>query len=263
MKPDFRHWGGALKDKTERAKVFLSSGSPMAKIILAILILLVFLIIMHIIKGIYTRMTQYRDSYYWLNGGDSFCPKSGQSFPGKYFHRSKNELGGAEFTLAFWMHINDFSFKYGAWKHVMHKGNDNSWPNRAPGIWLHPKQNSMRFYMNTYNSIAGNYIDIDNIPVHKWFHITVSVNQLSMDVYVNGNMRKSIKFSSLPKQNFGDFYVMNNRGFDGYLSRVIYYNYTIPYSEIEKLIMQGPGSIDCGKNLDVPPYLSPGFWTAQ
>lgn len=254
--------GGGIRDGAKRAGTFLRSGSPLAKIIIAILVLFAFLIIMHVIKGIYNRLTSYHDSYYWLNGGKSFCPKSGKVFSGKNFHRSKNELGGAEFTIAFWMFINDWSFKYGSWKHVMHKGNKNSWPNRAPGIWLHPKENTMRIYMNTYNSVAGNYIDIENIPVHKWMHITVSVNQLSMDVYVNGNMRKSIKFSSLPKQNFGDFYVMNFRGFDGYLSRLIYYSYTIPYSEIEKLIMMGPGQLECSQSLEVPPYLSPNWWTA-
>jgi len=261
--PNFKAIGGAAKRGATKVKEFLVSGSPIAKIVIAILVLFAFLLVLHIIMGVYNRLNAYHDSYVWINGGKSFCPKSGANYPGKLFHRSKNELGGAEFTLAFWMFINDFSFKYGSWKHVIHKGNKNSWPNRAPGIWLHPKENTMRFYMNTYNSVAGNYIDIENIPVQKWFHITVSVNQLSMDVYVNGNMRKSIRFSSLPKQNYGDFYVQNFRGFDGYMTRIIYYNYTIPYSEIEKLIQMGPGRVECSRSLDVPPYLAPGWWTAQ
>ena len=39
------------------------------------------------------------------------------------------------------MFIDDWSYKYGQWKHVMHKGNESSWPLRAPGMWLHPKEN--------------------------------------------------------------------------------------------------------------------------
>ena len=115
--------------------------------------------------------------------------------------------------------------------------------------------------MNTYDSIAGNYIDIPNIPIKKWFHVTLSVNQLTMDLYINGNLRKSHKFTGLPKQNYGDIWIMNNRGFDGFLSRIVYYSYAIPYSEIEYLMDLGPGNLDCGKKLDMPPYLTPGWWT--
>ena len=56
---------------------------------------------------------------------------------------------------------------------------------------------------------------------------------------------------------------MNNRGFDGYLSRMVYYNYSIPYSEIDSLIAMGPNVIDCGMKEDVPPYLTPGWWTSN
>ena len=61
--------------------------------------------------------------------------------------------------------------------------------------------------MNCYDSVAGNYLDVPNIPLNKWFHVTFSVNQLSMDVYFNGNLSKSHKFSSLPKQNYGDLFI--------------------------------------------------------
>ena len=55
--------------------------------------------------------------------------------------RSDNEDGGIEFMYSFWTYIDDWSYKYGQWKHVMHKGNEDSRPNRAPGVWLHPRQN--------------------------------------------------------------------------------------------------------------------------
>ena len=74
------------------------------------------------------------------------------------------------------MHINDWSYKYGQWKHIMHKGNDSSWPLRSPGIWLHPKKNSMRVYMNTFKNI-GEFVDIDDLPMGKWFDVVVGVRQ--------------------------------------------------------------------------------------
>ncbi len=232
------------------------------QIVRAILFVIAVIIIVKIIQFIYNRGNRYKYSRVWLNGGKTICPKTSVVIPGYKLVRSINELGGAEFTYCFWMFISDWSFKYGQWKHIMHKGNSTSWPNRAPGIWLHPKENTMRFYVNSYNSIAGNYIDVRNIPLNKWFHVCLSVNQITMDVYLNGNLSKSHKFTSLPKQNYGDLFIMSFRGFDGYLSRTVYYNYAIPYSEIEKLIQMGPAPINCVGKGDVPPYLAPTWWTS-
>ena len=58
-------------------------------------------------------------------------------------------------------------YKVGEWKHVFHKGNKTSFPNRAP-VWIHPNNNALRIYMNTYDNPLE-YVDIDNIP-RKWFH---------------------------------------------------------------------------------------------
>ena len=52
--------------------------------------------------------------------------------------RSINEQDGIEFSYSFWMFIEDWDYAKGKWKHVFHKGNSCSWPNRAPGVWLHP-----------------------------------------------------------------------------------------------------------------------------
>ena len=197
--------GNSAKDGAQKVGNWLKSGSAMAQIVLAILFICAVLIIVHAIRGAVSHVSYFKTSRVWINNGDTLCPKTPLVVPADKFRRSRNELGGSEFTYAFWMYIEDWSFKYGQWKHVMHKGNSSSWPNRSPGIWLHPKNNTMRFYMNTYNSVSGNFIDIQNIPLSKWFHVTFSVNQLTMDVYINGNLRKTYKFTSLPKQNFGNF----------------------------------------------------------
>ena len=252
-----------VSDASKKVVDFLNSGSIVAQVLLSIIIIMIIIFIYKFIRGIIERTTLWRQSRIPINNGETICPKTSLIIPGSRFHKSKNELGGVEFSWAFWMYIEDWSFKYGQWKHILHKGNSSSWPNRGPGIWLHPKENIMRFYMNTYDSIAGNYIDIPSIPVKKWFHVVFSVNQITMDVHINGTLRKSLKLSSLPKQNFGDVFVMAFRGFDGYLSRLTYYNYLIPYSEIDGLVSQGPAKVDCqDKQLkkEIPPYLTPNWW---
>ena len=263
--------GNTLKDSAEKTKNWLKSGNPISQIVLAILFIFVVIIIVNVVKNIFTGIGNYKYSKVWFEGGRCFCPKTTSVIPGKYLHRSLNKMGGVEFSIGFWMYINDFSFKYGQWKSVMFKGNSNSWPSRAPGIWLHPRENTMRFYMNTFDSIAGNFIDVENLPLSKWFHVVLTVNQLTMDVYINGAVRKSFKFTSMPKQNYGDMYIQAFRGFDGYLCRAVYYNYAIPYSEVQNLIEMGPGdkractesrtSSTFGGD-SKPPYLDTPWWTS-
>ena len=66
------------------------------------------------------------------------------------------------------MYIDNWDYKTGVWKHVFHKGNDDSWPDRAPGVWIHPDKNALRVYMNTYKKI-NEYLDIPNIPIKNGY----------------------------------------------------------------------------------------------
>ena len=70
-----------------------------------------------------------------------------------------------------------YGYNKGKWKHVFHKGNDSSYPNRAPGVWIHPTKNSLRIYMNTFDNILD-YIDVDDVPVKKWFCVQVMIQNV-------------------------------------------------------------------------------------
>ena len=113
--------------------------------------------------------------------------------------------------------------------------------------------------MNTYEHI-NEYTDIDNIPLNKWFHIALCVKQDKMNIFVNGNLKESYIFNSLPKQNYGDLYINSLRGFSGFLSRIKYYSYYLPYSELDAILKQGPAMIPCEQTGETPPYISSDWW---
>ena len=50
---------------------------------------------------------------------------------------------GLEFSYDFWLLIDTLSYKEGEWKHIFHKGNSSSYPDRAPGVWIHPNTNAI------------------------------------------------------------------------------------------------------------------------
>lgn len=49
---------------------------------------------------------------------------------------------GSAYSMTFWMYVDDWDYKFGQWKHVVHKGAKDAYVVQ-PGIWLHPKQNKL------------------------------------------------------------------------------------------------------------------------
>ena len=95
---------------------------------------------------------------------------------------------GIQLTYGFWFLIESMDYKPGEWKHVFHKGNSSSYPNRAPGVWFHPNKNSIRVYMNTQDNILE-YADVDDLPIRKWVYMNIILNNKNLDLYINGYLK--------------------------------------------------------------------------
>ena len=183
-------------------------------------------------------------------------PRKDGSIP---LRRSLNEQDGLEFSYSWWTFIEDYEYKQGEWKNVFFKGNTSSWPSRAPGIWLAPYENTMHVYMNSYKDIQNEMV-ISNIPVSKWFHTTLIVEQDAMSVYINGYLKDRRVLNGIPKQNFGDVFINAFGGFSGYLSRLRYYDYAIPLSQVQVDVKTGPDMNLPYADQQKPPYLTPYWW---
>jgi hypothetical protein len=170
-----------------------------------------------------------------------------------------DDKDGIQFTYNFWFLIESMDYKTGEWKHIFHKGNASSYPNRAPGVWIHPTKNIVRVYMNTQTNILE-YIDIENIPIRKWVNMSIVLNNKNLDIYVNGYLKTRKELTSLPKQNDDNFWVNMFGGFEGYVSNIRYYAYMIDFTEMDKLIRGGPSKDKCIDSSEVPPYLDDNWW---
>ena len=173
--------------------------------------------------------------------------------------RSRNETDGLEFTYSWWTYIRDYEYKKGEWKNVFFKGNSTSWPLRAPGVWLHPTENSMHVYMNSYGDIQ-NEVAISNIPIGKWFHTTLIVEQDSMSIYINGYLKERKQLAGIARQNFGDVYINAFGGFSGFVSRLRYFDYAVDMSQVQADMSFGPDLKLPYSEQQKPPYLAPYWW---
>lgn len=160
-------------------------------------------------------------------------------------YRSVNQDKGIEFTWSVWINITNLAYLGNKYRTVFFKGNDavgpdglNS-PNNAPGVYLVPNTNALLIMMNTYE-VINHEIIIPDIPINIWFNVIIRCENTKFDVYINGNLARSIKLKGVPKQNYGNVYVATHGGFEGNLSNLWYWNYALGTKKIQDIVRQGP-----------------------
>ncbi len=129
----------------------------------------------------------------------TFQQNKNQFANAKQIPLSDNERTGIEFTYSFFLFIHPSTFTgEDTLHHVMHKGYINPWPLMGPGVFVKGNSNTLRVVMNTYRN-AFTFMDVENVPVRKWFHCILLCRKNSLEVYINGNLRKKLPFEvSLP-----------------------------------------------------------------
>jgi hypothetical protein len=203
---------------------------------------------------------------------------------GKQLLFSDNERTGTEFSYSFFLYVNPSTFSGDdVLKHVFHKGFTIPWPLLGPGVFVKGDSNTLRIIMNSYKN-PMTFVDVENIPVRKWFHCVLICRKNNLEVYLNGNLIKKLPFEgSLAYQNFQDltlFSTMNfslsktttvslekplrfNGAFSGSLSNLFYFAYALSYTEIQALTAKGISSKTLTKAQDMPPYLTDTYWTTS
>ena len=169
--------------------------------------------------------------------------------------RSNNENMGIEFTWSVWLYITDLSGSTQTtgsptYKHIFNKG-DNTYNtdglasiNNAPGVYLlNSNVPTLHIVMNNVASNKTNEsIDVDNLPLKKWFHVAIRLQNKNMDVYINGIITSRATFTNVPKQNYQDVYICQNGGFSGSLSNLRYYDSALNVFDINNIVLTGPNT---------------------
>ena len=159
------------------------------------------------------------------------------------------------------------------YQHIFNKG-DNTYNsstnlssiNNAPGVYLGPANNNLHIVMDTVNgSDTNKTIDIDNIPIRKWVHVAIRMQNLVLDVYVNGVVSSRLILNNVPKQNYNDVYICQSGGFAGKLSNLRYLSYAMNVFEINNVVLGGPNLTvtDNTSKSSGYTYLSTSWYTSK
>jgi hypothetical protein len=177
-----------------------------------------------------------------------------------YVARAPIELpelkGGLEQSVSTWIYVSDYSYNYGAPKHVLWKGNPikdqtgkiiegNDGKVCCPQIYLYPETNTLGINTSTtFSGATPEKCDVQNIPLMKWVHICYILKNRSVDVYINGKLERSTALKGIPVITNDKLWVTygenKNPGFYGKIGKTQYYAYAINPSDVLNMYTQGP-----------------------
>jgi hypothetical protein len=221
-------------------------------------ILLIGFAILIILYFIYSLMKGYstykKTSPYLIN--DIVDGTMSQKIKAHNINPPMDNQYGTEMSYSFWIYLNDRNFDINAcpqgeedlnFKHIFHKGSSDYSKGQhlpllqMPGVWLYPNTNKLSIRFNTFENIVES-ADVGNIPLNAWVHMSVVLIGNSVDVFINGNLKKRQKLNGVPKLNYEDLYISNWGGFNGYLCKLRYFNYAVQPFMIDYLFKEGPST---------------------
>ena len=148
----------------------------------------------------------------------------------KYIVNSPEE--GMGFSTSIWIHIRDWNYKYGQEKVVCQKGNLK--------MYIDGRSNDLKIDVPVFprNKQEKMYIDTlvyPNIPLQKWIHVIVILDNRSLDLWMNGKLYLSKYLTNIPKiDNKAPFLLFPDGGFDGWAGRIVHYRYPITKKMIQR-----------------------------
>jgi hypothetical protein len=250
---------------------FLETNTIIAKLAFIILIIFIFVILLKLGTEIIGYFFTPDDDPILIKGlqdGTTFTripvdPREKKSIP---ILRSQNKNEGLVFTWSTWVFFKEPDIQRRGtapgqslsnqkqFKHIFNKGNDECvnngivQPNNAPGLYISNDHRELLVVMSTFENPAE-IVTITNIPIQHWLNVIIRVNQYKLDVFINGTLTKSAILKGLPNQNYEPVYVSLNGGFQGFISKLQYFAYSIGANKIQEIMTAGPMLGAIGGNL--------------
>lgn len=249
------------------SSAFLNSNSIIAKLAFIFLVLIGFIILFRLgVRFVAWMMSPSRNPYLvsgLLTGNMNLSfPQDGISSMSIPVERSNNEKSGLEFTWSIWVNLTGLPAA-GNYFHIFHKGDPTvstdptQDTNNSPGLYVYrptsststvPDNAHLVVLMSSFDSTQKLYkVDIDNVPLKKWIHIAIRIQNTIMDVYMNGTLSQRTVFqNTVPRQNYGDVHICKpmgssgSNGFNGYMSDLRYFDRALSVFSINNIVYFGP-----------------------
>jgi len=271
---------GSSEAVADASTSFLESNTLIAKFAFLLFVLIVFLFLVDLGIKLIGYFTQPKGNPYLISGTMNASneiiisqdPKNSGSIP---ILRSNNQSKGIEFTWSVWIYINDINNKAPQYQNVFNKGNGSynkdgfATVNNGPGLYIDNSGHQLVVAMNTVSNLnPTEFLYIKDMPLRKWFHCTMRLENTILDTYINGTIVGRLTLQDVPKQNYEDVNICRNGGFNGSIADLRYYNYALSVFEINNIVMWGrntknSGAAGSSDSTGFPYYLSNLWYSAN
>lgn len=181
---------------------------------------------------------------------NSIAGDSEQSFT-TMLPRSYNQPQGITYSYSAWILVKDFTKGYGERRRIFSKGD-------SPGLYIDSTSNAFIVAVDTYGTTET--ILIPNVPAMKWIHFAMVVDQHSVDIYINGILRKHHTLAQLPQLNDTALTIGSN--WDGVIARMVYYARSLDYVEIKEMVKEKVPS-DLERKAAAPTYFDISWYIGR
>ena len=159
----------------------------------------------------------------------------------------------SDYTYSFWVYISNWNYRVGERKIILGRGKDGTVP--SPEISLGAMLNNIEVTLGTYaQGQSGDAVNhtctLENVPMQAWANVLVTLNNRSLDIYLDGKLVRTCVLPGVPKMTSGSPLVVSpGGGFEGYVSNVVYFSRAVNPREAYAIYREGPGGGSWFSNL--------------
>lgn len=134
------------------------------------------------------------------------------------------------FAYSIWIYVDDWNYKYGEPKVILARMTSETTDEQpCPSISLDSVANNLNVSMTVYPSLNTSSDDsknfmvhscsVSDIPLQKWVNIIVSIYNRTMDIYIDGKLRRTCLMPGVSKiDSNASVYITPLGGFSGWTS---------------------------------------------
>ena len=153
---------------------------------------------------------------------------------------------GIQFAYSFWIFMDSVSGS-GNWNSNYYDERNIMRKDNAPGIYYTPETNLFRIGIRTRTDEENiEMFDIKNIKLQEWVHFVVSLNNRTLDVFIDGELKHSFITENVPILNDNALIVGSIKTkVNGRLTNLRYFNNSLDKKKVKTLYNNG-------KNKSIP-----------
>lgn len=162
--------------------------------------------------------------------------------------------GSSNFAWSLWFYVSDWSYRIGEKKILLSRSNaasnlHGSVSSGSPLVYMDPFENNLNVTVATMESGLNQPsstpdCSVANIPLQRWVNAIVSLNNRTLDVYVQGKLVRTCILPGVAKVDHNASAIVTPEGgFKGFTSNYQYYDHPLNPQEAYNIYANGPG---CG-----------------